>query len=434
MVAIHQWSNGPAGDEDKYFIAVPTNTDICGLTSLSLASAAGELSNRGIKYELAFQLGNCHVDDARNTLVTRFLDSDSTHLIFIDSDIVFTPEALIDLIDARSDFVGASYPYKDDSWDFPGHFEHTSFADEETGLVPIAGLPTGFLKLARGVFDTLRDKVQTFHSKTEPGQNVYEFFRRDIENGTRIGGDIYFTKLAAKHGIKPMLSPKIVLGHTGSKTWTGCWHWKQKVICHGYYPALREAWIEGRWENQQVMNDIAAHWSNDQYQGSSSYIQAAVGLFKRFGDKPCLEMGSGLSTLFLALQATSLKSKVVSLEEDRVWMGKTWRAVKHLGEDVLKHTDIRHVPTVENEYNVSDELYDTEWGLVCVDGPCGDDNKNGRAQALKFKADAYLFDDANRPQILATVKELEDRGYNSKFVGANRGRLILLVVRGDLCT
>jgi acetone carboxylase gamma subunit len=39
--------------------------------------------------------GNCHVDDARNSVVREFLASDCTELVFIDADVSWEPETLV---------------------------------------------------------------------------------------------------------------------------------------------------------------------------------------------------------------------------------------------------------------------------------------------------------------------------------------------------
>ena len=59
----------------------------------------------------------------RNTLVAQFMDmckehpNDYTHLMFIDSDIGFPPQAIARLIAYDKDIVGGVYPRKSIAWD-----------------------------------------------------------------------------------------------------------------------------------------------------------------------------------------------------------------------------------------------------------------------------------------------------------------------------
>lgn len=53
---------------------------------------------------------------ARSRFVRRFLRTNGTHLLFIDSDVSFTIEAIAGLVSAKKDFVGAPYPRKELDW------------------------------------------------------------------------------------------------------------------------------------------------------------------------------------------------------------------------------------------------------------------------------------------------------------------------------
>lgn len=57
------------------------------------------------------------VQRARNILVSRFLKSGCTHLLFIDADIAFEPAAVLRLILHDKDITSAVYPKKSINWD-----------------------------------------------------------------------------------------------------------------------------------------------------------------------------------------------------------------------------------------------------------------------------------------------------------------------------
>jgi len=70
------------------------------------------------KIELQFgTIGNeSLITRARNTLVQLFMDGDYTHLLFIDSDLAFNPEAVIRMLEYDKDVVTGIYPRKTIDW------------------------------------------------------------------------------------------------------------------------------------------------------------------------------------------------------------------------------------------------------------------------------------------------------------------------------
>lgn len=57
------------------------------------------------------------VTRARNELVHAFLQTDGTHLMFIDADIKFDPKSIIRMLGADKDVVVGAYPLKQLDWD-----------------------------------------------------------------------------------------------------------------------------------------------------------------------------------------------------------------------------------------------------------------------------------------------------------------------------
>ena len=70
------------------------------------------------KIELQFgTIGNeSLITRARNTLVQLFMDGDYTHLLFIDSDLAFNPEAVIRMLEYDKDVTTGIYPRKTIDW------------------------------------------------------------------------------------------------------------------------------------------------------------------------------------------------------------------------------------------------------------------------------------------------------------------------------
>lgn len=67
---------------------------------------------RGVSLRSKLIAGDALITRARAELVAWFLDSDATHLLFVDADIGFEPEQLFRMLKFNADVVAAAYPTK----------------------------------------------------------------------------------------------------------------------------------------------------------------------------------------------------------------------------------------------------------------------------------------------------------------------------------
>jgi hypothetical protein len=67
---------------------------------------------RGVNLTIKMHGGDGLITRARAEMVAWFLETDCTHLIFIDADIGFEPEQFFRLLDFNADLVSAAYPIK----------------------------------------------------------------------------------------------------------------------------------------------------------------------------------------------------------------------------------------------------------------------------------------------------------------------------------
>jgi hypothetical protein len=132
------------------------------------------------KIELQFAtIGNeSLITRARNTLVQLFMDGDYTHLLFIDADLAFNPEAVIRMLEYDKDVVTGIYPRKTIDWtkvkkrlkDNPDMSEDELLAASlqynlnvanpekimlEKGFIEVMDGPTGFMMIKREVFERM---------------------------------------------------------------------------------------------------------------------------------------------------------------------------------------------------------------------------------------------------------------------------------------
>jgi len=101
----------------KLFVATPMYGGMnCGLYMKACLDLQGMCMQYGIQVKFSFLFNESLITRARNYLVDEFLRSDSTHLLFIDSDIHFNPQDVVALLALDKDVIGAPYPKKAIKW------------------------------------------------------------------------------------------------------------------------------------------------------------------------------------------------------------------------------------------------------------------------------------------------------------------------------
>ena len=159
---------------------------------------------RGIGFDLQLLSGDALITRARNTIVTQFLDHpNATHLLFIDADIGFDPQAVFDMIEFGRDLVGGIYPVKTVDWDLiakNAEAKHTDLRHASLNYVVSFGdatklesighfaraqyLGNGFMLITRRVFEIMKQKYpelryKSINTKPDPqlgSENRYSFF------------------------------------------------------------------------------------------------------------------------------------------------------------------------------------------------------------------------------------------------------------------
>jgi hypothetical protein len=195
-------------------IGMPVYVGISQFTHVCLDKTIYYFAQRGIPIERYGPYGNAHIDAARNNVVDYFLKSKHTHLMWIDDDMVFDPEAIEMLlmhdVPVCSGVVTRRHP----------PYSPTMYhivADEDSQLTtrmvpfgtypldkpfyyPNSGIGTAFMLLKRQVIEEMEQPY---------------FASPPTNRGTVRGEDYYFCfKLGAK-GHRILYDPRIPIYHMG---------------------------------------------------------------------------------------------------------------------------------------------------------------------------------------------------------------------------
>jgi hypothetical protein len=216
-------------------LAMPAYGAVEDDTHPSVVEGCKALKAAGIEVQFFDAVpGCCYVDYARNLLVERFLRSDATDLVFIDSDVGFEPDALVRLCQSTRPIVAGIYPKKIDPPQWPVRVPAGEIWSDADGLVVCDFVPTGFMRIHRSVFRRMtvpRYKIGAVDLAPRPVTVVIEgsaevgaFFQCVVENGEYVGEDVEFCRRWQRAGGVVRAFADMELRHSGGgQTWRGNW-------------------------------------------------------------------------------------------------------------------------------------------------------------------------------------------------------------------
>ncbi len=238
----------------KIFVATPMYGGLCvGGYTVGLLNSVQEFMRNGMQLYYAHMMNESLITRARNTLAYDFLNTDATHLMFIDADITFNPADIVSMVNADKDIICGLYPKKEINWktvseavksgveyqDLPsytGSFVVNLVGDvaQATGDVnepmEIDNGGTGFMLIKRNVFETLKPTVPTYTNdqilivdKNPVKKIIHEFFATSIDEVSNrlLSEDYHFCKIARQAGFKVYAAPWANLSHSGTYNFSG---------------------------------------------------------------------------------------------------------------------------------------------------------------------------------------------------------------------
>ena len=236
------------------FVATPMYGGMCtGLYASAIMQLVGVCSQNGLQMYYSFMMNESLITRARNSMAYDFLQSEATHLMFIDADIGFNPQDIPRMVAADVDIICGLYPKKEINWvevtaavqkgvppqnlaqhtgafvvNLPHGQGSTSGSINEP--LEIANGGTGFMLIKRQVFDKLMDKVPSYTNDmyhaidtVREVKIIKEFFATSIdeESNRLLSEDYHFCKIAREAGFKVYAAPWAHFTHTGTYGFTG---------------------------------------------------------------------------------------------------------------------------------------------------------------------------------------------------------------------
>jgi hypothetical protein len=202
---------------DSIFIATPA---FLGLVdnhyAISLAETTTLLKEKRISFRLQINATKSSLALARNELLDAFLKSDCSHILCIDADLGWEPEAVLSLLSSNKDFVGGCYPTRDlTAFLFNAAYDSQSFYIFDGKLMEMKTIPAGFMLIKRHVLEKMiSDHPELAYAISErtptPGHCL---FNTEIVNDGLCGEDFVFCKRAQESGFRIWVDPTLLFKH-----------------------------------------------------------------------------------------------------------------------------------------------------------------------------------------------------------------------------
>ena len=248
--------------KNKLFIATPMYGGMAhGLYIKSCLDLQTTMTRYGIETKFSFLFNESLITRARNYLVDEFLRTDYTHLLFIDSDIHYSPQDIIALIALDKDIIGGPYPKKSINWANVAETarKHPNLEPRElenlvgeyvfnvvkgtkqfqvSEPLQVMEIGTGHMLIKRQVFDKMKEAYPMIRYKPDHvgqanfdgSRYIHAYFDTVIDSTDSITGggsdrylseDYMFCQMWRKIGGEIYLCPWMKTQHIGTYAFTG---------------------------------------------------------------------------------------------------------------------------------------------------------------------------------------------------------------------
>jgi len=191
-------------------ICVPVQNQVTAVFAYSLAMLQRKCGEAKLATSLHFNMGS-EVTMQRQQLVEQALETDCTHIMWIDADMQFPVDTLNILLAADKDIIAGNYstrvpPHRPVAFKSKNNLDSRVFSGK--GIEKVWAVGSGMMLVKREVYEN----VSPPHYKIE--------YSEDYTN--LVGEDIYFCNLVNKDGYEVYISHDLSdrIAHIGTRAYT----------------------------------------------------------------------------------------------------------------------------------------------------------------------------------------------------------------------
>jgi hypothetical protein len=218
-------------------VCTPMHSGMCtSAYTMSILDLQMKCVERGIHFGSFFLDGVSIISMARDKLAKVFLESGYDYLLFIDADILFNADEVLEMLNYDVDVIGGVYPKRHIDWggivsaarrgvsveDIPLHGSEFTFLGPrepvkigDKKIVEVDGIGTGMMLVKRKVFLEMSKHVRTY-TDVDGGVNHMFFPIYFDEESNRLWPEDYsFCRKWKSLGGKIYAAPWIRMKHVG---------------------------------------------------------------------------------------------------------------------------------------------------------------------------------------------------------------------------
>lgn len=154
----------------------------------SMLLAGYVLAKAGIEVSATIQKNCAFIDASRSLIVRQFLETDATHLMFVDADLQFDPFAIASLVNAGLPFCAGLYCKRGKADVYQAVLPDNKIKQRD-GWIEAHRIPAGFMCIERGVLEIMSERAEMCKLA---GEEFPLVFRIKREDGRMIGEDFSF--------------------------------------------------------------------------------------------------------------------------------------------------------------------------------------------------------------------------------------------------
>ena len=228
--------------EVKLLVGTPTqHGNVWAVYSNAMCNLEVKCASHGVRLTKGTVMGSCYIEDCRNKIADKFMNSDCTHLMFIDSDIGFDADYVFHMLkfmetDSKYAIMGANYPKKEIKWgavvdavkkgvpaeglpylasECTVEFPKVIAPISQGQPMPVNKLATGFMMIRKSAFELFR---KTYPERAFSNKSRFLYFNCGLLDGEWHGEDYFFCKLMKDAGEQIWMCPWMDISHHGSHT------------------------------------------------------------------------------------------------------------------------------------------------------------------------------------------------------------------------
>ena len=201
--------------KEGMLICLPQYAGWCmGKHMMSVIELVRDLERNEIPYDIVAGSDSA-VHRNRYYLTQTFMESDWSHMMFIDADIEFTSDDVAKLWNMNTDVAVGVYRLKKEGSEIAAHTGGKLMRlGGDAGVIPVDYAGTGFMLIHRRVFERIEHELPLID--TERGK-MRKWWGFDVVEGVELPEDYSFCERVRRNGMQVMMDTSVVLTHWGLK-------------------------------------------------------------------------------------------------------------------------------------------------------------------------------------------------------------------------